>query len=178
MNSTVLFKDLTPGSVIYALIKNPNNLHYTEGSIVSISQARVDMPDFKNNPMQAYQGFKNVVDVTYSLDGKNYTDVVEVTSCMFPTEKPGAISLITTDKDNIIRELQATLKRSTDYIKSTETEIPLNKKRIEDCEKLISSLDTSYAEKQILEMRIQKLENSSVETLDLLKQIAEKLKGL
>ena len=90
---------------------------------------------------------KTVVDVTYSIDNKNYTDAVEVTSCMFPTEKLGDITLIATDKDPIIRELHATLKRAEDYIKNVETEVPRNKKRIDDCKKLIGSLDTVYAEK-------------------------------
>lgn len=177
MNNFILFKDLTPGSIIYALIKNPDELNYTEGSIVSVGQPRVDMPDFKNGQapiVQNFQAPKTVVDVTYSLDGKNYTDAVEVTAYMFPTEKPGAISLITTDKDSIIRELYATCKRSEDYIKNTETEVPRNKKRIDDCKALIGLLDTKYAEKQELENRIKKLEEGNAETNRLLNQILSK----
>ena len=118
---------------------------------------------------------KTVVDVTYSIDNKNYTDAVEVTSCMFPTEKLGDVSLIATDKDPIIRELHATLKRAEDYIKSVETEVPRNKKRVEDCKKLISSLDTVYAEKQELDSRIKKLEDSNEHTNELLTKILNKL---
>lgn len=118
---------------------------------------------------------KTVVDVTYSIDNKNYTDAVEVTSCMFPTEKLGDITLIATDKDPIIRELHATLKRAEDYIKSVETEVPRNKKRIDDCKKLIGSLDTVYAEKQELDSRIKKLEDSNAHTNELLTQILSKL---
>lgn len=177
MNNFILFKDLTPGSIIYALIKNPDELNYVEGSIVSVGQQRVDMPDFSNGQMPNFsQSPKTVVDVTYCLDGKNYTDAVEVTAYMFPTEKPGAISLITTDKETIVRELHATCKRSEDYIKSTETEVPRNKKRIEDCKTLIGLLDTKYAEKQEFENRIKKLEDGSAETNKLLNQILNKLK--
>lgn len=118
---------------------------------------------------------KTVVDVTYSIDNKNYTDAVEITSCMFPTEKLGDITLIATDKDPIIRELHATLKRAEDYIKSVETEVPRNKKRIDDCKKLIGSLDTVYAEKQELDSRIKKLEDSNAHTNELLTQILSKL---
>lgn len=118
---------------------------------------------------------KTVVDVTYSIDNKNYTDTVEITSCMFPTEKLGDVSLIATDKDPIIRELHATLKRAEDYIKSVETEVPRNKKRVEDCKKLISSLDTVYAEKQELDSRIKKLEDSNEHTNELLTKILNKL---
>lgn len=126
--------------------------------------------------MAVTQTPKTVVDVTYSLDGKNYTDAVEVTAYMFPTEKPGAISLITTDKDSIIRELHATRKRSEDYIKNVETEVPRNKKRIDDCKALIGLLDTKYAEKQELENRIKKLEDGNAETNRLLNQILSKIK--
>ena len=118
---------------------------------------------------------KTVVDVTYSIDNKNYTDAVEITNCMFPTEKLGDITLIATDKDPIIRELHATLKRAEDYIKSVETEVPRNKKRIDDCKNLISSLDTVYAEKQELDSRIKKLEDSNAHTNELLTQILSKL---
>ena len=77
MNNFILFKDLTPGSIIYALIKNPDELNYVEGSIVTVGQQRVDMPDFKNGQVPNFsQAPKTVVDVTYSLDGKNYTDVL------------------------------------------------------------------------------------------------------
>jgi hypothetical protein len=177
MSNFVLFKDLTPGSIIYALIKNPDELNYIEGSIVSIGQQRIDMPDLKNGQIPNFsQTPKTVVDVTYSLDGKNYTDAVEVTAYMFPTEKPGAISLITTDKDSIIRELHATRKRSEDYIKNVETEVPRNKKRIDDCKALIGLLDTKYAEKQELENRIKKLEDGNAETNRLLNQILDKIK--
>lgn len=179
MNNFILFKDLTPGSIIYALVKNPDELNYVEGSIVSVGQPRMDMPDFSNGQMPNMQNFqtpKSVVDVTYSLDGKNYTDAVDVTAYMFPTEKPGAISLVTTDKDSIVRELHATCKRSEDYIKSTETEVPRNKKRIEDCKALIGLLDTKYAEKQEFENRIKKLEDGNAETNKLLNQILSKLK--
>lgn len=177
MNNFILFKDLTPGSIIYALIKNPDELNYVEGSIVTVGQQRVDMPDFKNGQVPNFsQAPKTVVDVTYNLDGKNYTDAVDVTAYMFPTEKPGAISLITTDKEPIIRELHATCKRSEDYLKNVETEVPRNKKRIDDCKALIGLLDTKYAEKQELENRIKKLEDGNAETNKLLNQILSKLK--
>ena len=41
--SNILFKDLTPGSPIHALIKGSDEVKYVEGSIVSVGQSRVDM---------------------------------------------------------------------------------------------------------------------------------------
>lgn len=170
----ILFKDLTPGSIIYALIKGNDELKYEEGSIVTVGPQRVEMPQIQNGSVPSFQQFqtpKTVVDVTYSVAGKNYTDAVEVTAYMFPTEKPGAISLITTDKDSIVRELRATLKKSEDYVKSSETEVPRNKKRIEECKVLIGLVDTSYAKEQELENRMKKLEESDRENRKLLEQI-------
>ena len=173
MEKTILFKDLTPGSIIYALIKGNDELKYEEGTIVTVGPQRVEMPQIQNGvpSFQQFQTPKTVVDVTYSIAGKNYTDAVEVTAYMFPTEKPGAISLITTDKDSIVRELRATQKKSEDYVKSAETEIPRNKKRIEECKALIGLLDTSYAKEQEIEDRMKKLEDSNKENKKLLEQI-------
>lgn len=169
----VLFKDLTPGCAIYALVKKNDELVYSEGSIVSIGQQRVDMSQPQPNNFNA--AIKTVVDVTYSIDGKNYTDTVCITDHMFPTNNPGAITLVATEKEPIVRELQVTRKKAEDYIKAAETEVPRNKKRIEDCDKLISQLDTQFAEKQDMERRIKTLEDSSNKTNELLTQILNKL---
>ena len=174
MNNT-LFKDLSVGSPIYALVKGNDELHYEEGSIVSIGQQRLDIPQPNSGTfVPQMPTTKNVVDVTYTLMGKNYTDVVEVTSYMFPTEKTGAITLIATDKEPIIRELKATQKRAEDFLKKVETEIPRNKKRVEECKAYISLLDTEYAEKQEMETRIKRLEEGTAETNNLLKSLIAK----
>lgn len=176
MNNT-LFKDLSVGSPIYALVKGDDELHYEEGSIVSIGQQRLDVPQVQPNTgafVPQMPATKNVVDVTYTLMGKNYTDAVEVTSYMFPTEKTGAITLIATDKEPIIRELKATQKRAEDFLKKVETEIPRNKKRVEECKAYISLLDTEYAEKQEMETRIKRLEEGTAETNNLLKSLIAK----
>lgn len=153
-----LFKDQTAGAVIYALIKD-DDLKYTEGTIVSVSQPRMNMPDLK----QGLPTIQNVVDVTYSLDGKNYTDIVDVTASMFPTKSPGALSLISTDKETIVRELHATLKTSEAYIKEAERELPKQKKRIMECKALIPQLDSEFKARQQTEERFAKLEETQKE---------------
>lgn len=185
--NNILFKDLTVGSPVYALIKADSQLKYEEGTIVSIGQQRTEMPPMQPNAFPMPNNMpttKAVVDVTYCVAGKNFTDAVEVTSYMFSTEKTGAITLVTTDKEPIIRELNATLKRSEDYLRNVETEVPKNKKRIEDCKALISQLDTKFAEKQEMENRIKSLEESNkklgegmAENNSLLKKLIEKFNG-
>lgn len=175
--SNILFKDTTAGSPIYALIKGDNDIRYIEGSIVTIGQQRVDVPPVPTGGFPLQQTMpKTVVDVTYSVDGKNYTDAVDVAGYMFSTEKLGDITLLATDKEPIVRELRATLKKAEDYLRSVETEVPRNKKRITACKKLIGSLDTAYAEKQEIDSRIKRLEESNAETNKLLNQILTKLK--
>lgn len=159
----VLFKDLTPASVIYALLKG-DELEYKEGSIVTVGRPRMNMPEVKPGQMPVpMPSMQNVVDVTYTLDGKNFTDAVDVTATMFSTKNPGCISLISTDKDAVVRELHATLKTSENYIKEAEREVPKQEKRIKKCKELISQLDTEYKERQQTEERFTKLEETQKE---------------
>lgn len=170
-----LIKELTPGSTLYALIKG-QDLVYMEGTVTNIGTQRTEFP--KVDPMQNYQPAvlpKTVVDLTYSLDNKTYTDTVDFTSSMFPTNKPGNITLIATSVDPIIRELKASLKTNEDYLKETEKGIPNAKKKIEQCNELIAKLDTEFAQKQQIEQRISKLEEAGKQTNDLLQQILTKL---
>ena len=176
--SNVLFRDMTVGSPIYALIKKSDEILYSDGSVVTVGQKRVEVQQqqqitFPLTP--SVQASRTVVDVTYCIDGKNYTDAVDITAYMFPTEKTGAVTLVATDKEPIVRELRATLKKAEDYLKSVETEVPRNQKKVDDCKTLISLLDTEYAEKQEWENRIKKLEDGSAETHKLLNEILKKL---
>lgn len=156
-----LLKDLTPSTVVYALMKG-DEIKYCEGSIVSVSQPRVNMPEMKVGQMQI-PSMQNVVDVTYELEGKNYTDMVDVTASMFSTKNPGALTLVSSDKESIVRELHATLKTSENYIKEAEREVPKQEKRIKTCKELIAQLDNEYKEKQQTEERFAKLEETQKE---------------
>ena len=170
-----LMKDLTVGSTLYALIKG-EDLKYVEGTVTNIGAQRNEFP--KVDPMQNYQLAmppKMVVDLTYSLEGKTYTDAVEVASCMFPTDKPGAITLVATSVDPIVKELKASLKSNEDYLKETEKGIPNAQKKIQQCKDLIAKLDVEFAQKQQLEQRISRLEASGERFNDLLQQILNKL---
>lgn len=164
-----LFKDMAAGATVHALVKG-EELRYVTGTVVSIGQPRVDMP----NPIQGIgQGYKQVVDVTFAVDGKNYTEAVEVTACMFPTNKLGGVSLVATDTEPIVRELRATEKLDADYLKQTESEIPKREKRIEACKQLIAELDTDYKEKRETEDRFIRIEKKQEEFSGMLKRILD-----
>lgn len=173
----MLMKDLTIGSPLYALLKG-EDLKYVEGSVTNIGTQRMENPKIDTTSFQFQPAFapKTVLDLTYSLDSKTYTDTVETTSYMFPTNKTGVVTLVATSVEPIVRELRASLKVNEDYLKETEKGIPNAKKKIEQCNELIGKLDTDFAQKQQLERRITKLEESGKETNELLKQILNKIK--
>lgn len=173
---SVLFKDLTAGMQVYALVKG-EELKFHEGNIVSVGQPRMDVPQVQPGQMPlSMPTMKNVVDVTYSLDGKNYTDPVDTTACIFPTGKPGAATLVATDKEAILRELRATLQNSESYITESEERVPAEKKRIEECKGLIAQLDTEYKERQETEQRFAKIEEAQKEQGSKLDKILELLR--
>ncbi len=174
---SVLFKEMTAGATVYALVKG-EELKYLEGSVVSIGQQRSELPQMPAgqmpNPMQM-PTIKHVVDVTYQLDGKNYTDAVDVTASVFPTDKPGSVTMVSTDKDAVVRELHATLKTSENYLTEAEKNVPKQKQRVEDCKALIAQLDTVYMERQQTEQRFSKIEEAQKEQGDKLDKILELL---
>lgn len=172
---SVLFKDLTPASVVYALMKG-DDIKYCEGSIVSVGHARMNMQEMKPGQMQM-PSMQQVVDVTYSLDGKNYTDAVDVTASMFPSKQPGTLTLLSTDKDAIVRELHATLKSSENYIKEAEKEVPKQERRIKQCKDLVAMLDTEFKERQENEQRFVKLEEAQRQQGTKLDEILSLLKA-
>lgn len=173
--NNILFKDMAAGSLIHALSKG-DELKYTEGTIVSVSQPRMDMPKYDARQMQM-PTVQNVVDVTYSIDGKNYTDVVDVTASLFSSRNPGALTLVSTDKEAVVRELHATLKSSENYLKEAEREVPRQKKRIKECKSLIEQLDTDFKERQQTEERFAKIEETQREQGGKLDEILSLLRG-
>lgn len=166
-NYIPLFKNMVQGQPIYALIKG-DPINYYEGKIISVGAPRMEMSKNMSIP-------NNVIDVTYEINNVNYTDSLSVTDSMFSTEKPGAITLIATSKDIILRELRASLKLDEDFLNSIDETKERKIRNIEQYKSLISKLDTEWAKQQALENRITSLENNSKETNNLLKTILKKL---
>ena len=169
-------KDLSAGSLLYVLIKG-NEFVCTEGTVNNVGSPRTEMPkyDATQSFVQPAMLPKTVVDVTYSIDGKTYTDTVDANMSMFATDKTGAITLVATGIEPILRELRATKKQKEDYLKETETGIPNAKKRLKECDELIAKHDTSFAEKQALNERINNLEVQNAETNKLLRELLNKI---
>ena len=163
------FRDVQPGNTLFILVKD-DKITYEESSVVSVSQPRTDMPQNNQFPMQM-QSIRQVVDVTYTIGGKTYTDVADINSGLFSTNKTGSPVLISLEKDAIISELKETLKQSEKLVK----DVDLHKKRIKQCKTLIADIDTEYNEKIQTENRLSKLEESTLKTNEMLQQILEKM---
>lgn len=166
-NYIPLFKNMVNGQPIYALVKS-FPIGYYEGKVINVGPPRVEMP--KNIAIP-----NNVVDITYEVNGTSYTDVANINESMFSTEKLGAIALVATSKDIILRELRASLKLDEEFLENVDDTIDKKTKNIEQYKTLISKLDTEWAKQQAFETRITNLENNSKETNTLLKTILEKL---
>lgn len=163
-----IFKDLQQGNTLYVLVKG-DKMIYEESSVVSISAPRAEMPNANQFP--ANTTFRQVIDVTYNVQGKTFTDAAEVNSSIFVTTKPGAQTLVATDKQFIVNELKETLKQDEKWLKDVDK----LKKRVKDCKSLIGELDTEFKEKEMTENRLAKLEESTLKTNEMLKKILEKM---
>jgi hypothetical protein len=74
---------------------------------------------------------RTVVDITYELKGTNYTDVININDSMFSTKKPGFITLVSSSKDIILKEIKASLKIDEDFIEGIDNTIAKKKNNIE-----------------------------------------------
>lgn len=173
-----LFKDISQGALVYALNKG-SELGYHEGNIVSIGKQRVDvpqMPQVQNGQLPTQMPIiRNVVDVTYSIDGKTYTDAVDITASAFVTNNLGGSAIIATSKDAIVNELRQTEQSIENYIAEAEKRLPNEREQLKSCKALIAKLDVAYKEKQQTEERFTKIEAGQKELADKLDKILEKL---
>lgn len=170
-------KTLQPNAPLYILVKG-QPLEYFEGTIVSVSQPRFEMPNLATQPGQMPAlGARNVVDVTYKAKDTTYTDTIGESDTYIIGQKlsaNGKIAIIAPDKDTLLTDLRATMAESKKAIE----EAPLHEKRIKECEALISQLDTAFAEKQVMETRLRKLEDNNTkmeQTLSKNNELLEKL---
>ncbi|WP_287385845.1 hypothetical protein [Lachnospira sp.] len=73
----------------------------------------------------------NVIDITYELNGKTFTDVIGVNDSTFSTKKPGAVTLVATSKDVILKEVKTSLKLDEEFLNSVDKTIERKKNNVE-----------------------------------------------
>lgn len=167
----ITIKGMSQGGLLYCLIKG-EELKYCEGTLVSVSAPRNEIPQMQTGQFNMTTPFRSVVDVTFIVDGKTYTETIAENDSVIIPKTMGALAVVSNDKSVILQELRSTLKGAEDYLKDVKRQ----ENRVKQCKELITQLDTEFAEKQAMDKRISKLEESSVKTNELLNQILKEIK--
>lgn len=137
------FKDLKQNYPVYIFDKQ--NITFTPGKIMSVSFPHMD----NSNPM--VMG-KSVVDIVIEAGGKSATYAI-------PDSMSVAYAgdlVISTDRDSIIREVEAIKNNSEQYLKGVER----TKTVLEKSTSLLAELNPEIRAKQENEQRLSKMEQS------------------
>ena len=161
------FKELKPNYPIHILDKT-EGVKYVLGKVLNVGQPRYDMPSQQApGSMPNFSMPSMKVDVTIESDGKTKTYVFDENAA---TASVGNV-LFSTDKEGIIRELDATITHCEQYLSEEERV----KKDLEESKVLKGQLDTSYKDKQETDKRFEKIEKTQEEMGDMMRKIMQKL---
>ena len=162
------FKELKPNYPIHILDKT-EGVKYVLGKVLNVGQPRYDMqqPQMSAGSMPNFSMPSMKVDVTIETDGKTKTYVFDENAAIASV---GNV-LFSTDKEGIVRELDATITHCEQYLSEEERV----KKDLEDSKALKGQLDTSYKDKQETDKRFEKIEKSQEEMGDMMRKIMQKL---
>ncbi len=163
------FKELRANNTVHILDKS-NGAKYIQGRVVSVGQPRFDMQQpTQAGAMPNFNMPSMIVDVTIEADGKTETyKFAENTS----VAGVGSM-LFSTDKEGVIRELDATISHCEQYFADEEK----MRNTLEQSKALKSELDSSYKERQETENRFLKLEKVQEEQGAKLDTIIEMLQN-
>lgn len=146
----MLFKDLKTGFPVY--VYDRNTIEVKQGKVVNVTSPHIDRNQFT-------MGANMVVDITIEYDGgpRTYTfkDDTE-------TGYTGSL-VITTEKSNIIREIEAAKEQSEEALSQVES----HRQRVEKYTSILAEYNPAIKEKKAIDERFGKLENS----MDELKQM-------
>ena len=161
------FKELKPNYPIHILDKT-ESVKYVLGKVLNVGQPRYDMPAQQApGSMPNFSMPSMKVDVTIESDGKTKTYVFDENAA---TASVGNV-LFSTDKEGIIRELDATITHCEQYLSEEERV----KKDLEESKVLKGQLDTSYKDKQETDKRFEKIEKTQEGMGEMLRKIMQKL---
>lgn len=161
------FKELRANNAIHILDKN-DGVKYCQGKVLNVGMPRIDTP--QPGTMPAMQMPQMVVDVTVEANGKTET-------YKFPDSASVAgvgNTLFSTDKDGVIREVDATIAHCEQYFADKER----MEKAYEQSKQLKSELDSAYKEKQETETRFHTIEETQKEHGQMLKEQGDMLKKI
>lgn len=138
----MLFKDLKKGYPVFFFDRDA--VRYYQGKVISVAVPRYDTPNFST------QQNGLVVDVTIEADGATRTYTIPEAS----TLTYAANLVLSTDKDGIIREVEAIKTTSEDALAGVER----HKEMVSKCTELLEELNPVFAEKKAQEKRIEGIE--------------------
>ena len=147
----MLFKDLKNGFPVY--IYDRNSIEVSQGKVVNVSMPHIDKGNFN---MQASM----VVDITIENNGCPTTYTFRDN-----TETGYTSSLvISTDKANIIREIEAAKEQSEEALSQVEQ----HKIRLQKYETILADYNPAVKEKKAIDERFGKIESSMDELKSML----------
>lgn len=154
----MLFKDIKPNYPVYIL--NKQDTTFLTGKVVSVSFPRMDnnMSSQQNNPLSFMNPGSNnrmVVDVTIEAAGKTATYVI-------PENMDSVTAgdmVLSTDREPILREVEAIHNNAEQYFKNQDK----MKQALDRSTELMMELNPGLKEKQEMEKRMSKIEESVAE---------------
>lgn len=151
------FKELKQGYSVYILDKE--NMCVKHGKVVSTSTPHIDKNGYE-------LGVALVVDVVLDING------VVATYTFKEDTETGYVkqTVITTDKQNIIREVEAIKSQSEEALSQVDT----HKERLQKCNDILIEFNPAIKEKQAIDERFGKLENSMDELKSMLSGLLTK----
>lgn len=141
----MLFKDLKAGYPVYFLDKNETK--YYQGKVISVAVPRYDSSQIGISQ----QATSLVVDITIEANGATRTYTIPETS----TLTYAANIVLSTDKDGIVREVEAMKSASEEALSQVE----IHKQTVTNCNQLLEDLNPAFAEKRAQDKRIEGIEN-------------------
>lgn len=148
------FRELKQGYSIYVLDKD--SMCVKQGKVMSVSTPHLDKKGFE-------LGATLVVDIVLDVDGviNTYTFKEDTETGYFSS------TVITVDKSNIIREVEATKAQSEEAL----SQVDIHKERIVKCNDILAEFNPAIKEKQAIDERFVKLEGSIDEIKNMLSNI-------
>lgn len=161
----MLFKDLKSGFPVHLFDRATRQ--YKQGKVMSVSPPYPDMDTTKKPsmmpPMPGMPNYNKLyVDVCVQTEDGNQNTYLVV-----DTEQSAYHNtlVISCSKENIINEVNALKTQAEDVL----GKVPEFEKTVEDCNKLLETLDTSFREQQATDKRLSKLEEGMAELLKFVK---------
>lgn len=137
------FKDLKQGYVVYIFDKQ--NISVRQGKVINVS-----LPHFDNAKTSIHTNM--VVDLTVDDNGKTAIYTLKEDTDTGYTDS----LIITTDKQNIVREVEIGKSQSEEILNQVE----MHKDRINKYSQILAEFNPAIKEKQEIDARFGKLESS------------------